>query len=349
MKNTYQAMQVTRPGVLEMVDRPIPTPCTGEVLIEVEACGICGADISDIEGADPTLQPPRVPGHEVVGRIKALGAHTSSIWKIGQRVGVGRLGGHCNECAQCRQGNFQLCPNQHFVGATCDGGYAELMIARSSGLVSIPDELDAVEAAPLLCAGIATFNALKKCGANAGDTVAILGIGGLGHMALQYARRMGFRVIAVGRGQDIADDALALGAHLYIDTNNEDAAATLNSLGGAQAIVSTVGHPDAVSAVMGGLAPQGRLILLGAHKSPLPVSSGQLVVGERSVCGSLTGTPYENERTLDFSVLTDVRPRIEVMPLEQANEAFQKLKSGEAKFRIVLTVAGESEAQKGLS
>lgn len=348
MKNTYQAMQVTRPGVLELVDRPRPTPCTGEVLIEVEACGICGADISDIEGADPTLQPPRVPGHEVVGRIKALGAYTPSIWKVGQRVGVGRLGGHCNECTQCRQGNFQLCSNQHFVGATCDGGYAELMLARSTGLVSIPDELDAVEAAPLLCAGIATFNALKKCEANPGDTVAILGIGGLGHMALQYARRMGFRVIAIGRGDDIADDALSLGAHLYIDTNKEDAAATLNGLGGAQAIVSTIGHPEAVSAVMGGLAPQGRLVMLGANKAPLPVSSGQLVAGERSVLGSITGTPYENEKTLDFSVLTDVRPRIEVMPFEQANEAFQRLKSGDAKFRIVLTVARDSAVPKGV-
>lgn len=345
MKNTYQAMQVTKPGVLEMVNRPRPTPCTGEVLIEVEACGICGADISDIEGADPSLQPPRVPGHEVVGRIKAIGAQTSGNWKIGQRVGVGRLGGHCNECAQCRQGNFQLCPNQHFVGATCDGGYAELMITRSSGLVSIPDELDSEEAAPLLCAGIATFNALKKCGASAGDTVAILGIGGLGHMALQYARRMGFKVIAVGRGEDIADDALALGAHLYIDTNKDDVTSTLKNLGGAQAIISTVGQPDAVTAVMGGLAPQGRLILLGAHKSPLPVSSGQLVVGERSVLGSLTGTPYENERTLNFSVLTDVRPRIEVMPLEQANAAYHKLKSGEAKFRIVLTVTRDGAAK----
>ncbi len=337
MKTTYRAMQVTRPGFLELVERPTPTPGSGEVLIEVEACGICGADIGDIEGADPTLQPPRVPGHEVVGRIAALGEHAPSIWKVGQRVGVGRLGGHCNECVQCRQGHFQLCQNQPFVGASRDGGYAEMMLARATGLVSIPEELNAEEAAPILCAGIATFNALKKSGAQAGDTVAVLGIGGLGHMALQYARRMGFRVVAVGRGSDIADDALALGAHLYIDTDSEDAAAKLKRMGGAQAIVTTIGHPGTVMGLMGGLAPQGRLVLLGAGKDPLPVSAGHLVVGERSVLGSITGTPYENEKTLNFSVLAGVRPMIEVMPLEQASAAYQKMKSGDVKFRMVLT------------
>lgn len=338
MKTTYRAMQVTRPGFLELVERPTPTPGVGEVLIEVEACGICGADAGDIEGADPGLQPPRVPGHEVVGRIAAQGEHTPSVWKIGQRVGVGRLGGPCGECVQCRQGHFQLCQNQPFVGATCDGGYAEMMLARASGLVSIPEELNAEEAAPILCAGIATFNALKKCGAQAGDTVAVLGIGGLGHMALQYARRMGFRVVAVGRGSDIAKDAQALGAHVYIDTHAEDAAARLRSMGGAHAIVTTIGQSDAVSALMGGLAPQGRLVLLGAGKDPLPVSASHLVVGERSVLGSITGSPYENEKTLDFSVLAGVRPMIEVMPLEQANEAYQRMKSGDVKFRMVLSV-----------
>lgn len=340
MKTTYRAMQVTRPGVLELVERRTPAPAAGEVLIEVEACGICGADAADIEGADPSLQPPRVPGHEVVGRIAALGAGTPSMWKPGQRVGVGRLGGHCNECVQCRRGEFQLCRNQPFVGATCDGGYAEAMLARSTGLVSIPDELAAEEAAPILCAGMATFNALKKCGAQAGDTVAILGIGGLGHMALQYARRMGFRVVAIGRGADIAGDALALGAHLYVDTRQEDAAARLRTLGGAQAVVTTIGDAGAVSALVGGLAPQGRLVLLGAGKDPLPVSAGQLVVGERSLLGSITGSPYENEKTLDFSVLAGVRPRIEVLPLEQAAEAYRRMRSGEVKFRMVLAMGG---------
>lgn len=338
MTTTYRAMQVSRPGVLELVERVTPTPGIGQVLIEVEACGICGADAGDIEGADPTLQPPRVPGHEVVGRIAALGEHVPSIWRVGQRVGIGRLGGHCNECSQCRQGNFQLCQNQSFVGASCDGGYAEMMIARASGLVSIPDELNAEEAAPILCAGIATFNALKKSGAQAGDTVAILGIGGLGHMALQYARRMGFRVVAVGHGSDIAQDAMDLGAHVYIDSSKEDAVETLKNMGGAHAIVTTIGVPAAVSALMPGLAPQGRLVLLGAGKDPLPVSTGHLVVGERSLLGSITGTPYENEKTLDFSVLAGVRPRIEVMPFERANKAYQRMKSGDVKFRMVLTV-----------
>ena len=337
MKATYRAMQVSQPGILELVERQTPVPGSGEVLIEVEACGICGADVGDIERSEP-VQPPRVPGHEVVGRIAALGANTPSIWQVGQRVGVGRLGGYCNECVPCRQGRFQLCQNQRFVGATCDGGYAEMMLARATGLVSIPDELNAEEAAPMLCAGIATFNALKKCGAQAGDIVAIVGIGGLGHMALQYARKMGFKVVAIGRGSDIADDAKALGAHTYIDTDQDDPMAHLQRMGGAHAIVSTIGHASTVSALMRGLAPSGRLVLLGAGKGPLPIAAGQLVVGERSVVGSITGSPYENERTLDFSVLADIRPRIETMPLEQANDAYQRMKSGDVKFRMVLTM-----------
>ncbi|HHF0928411.1 TPA: alcohol dehydrogenase [Pseudomonas aeruginosa] len=339
MKTTYRAMQVTRPGVLELAERPTPAPGVGEVLIEVEACGICGADTGDIERADPTLQPPRVPGHEVVGRIAALGEHTPSNWKVGQRVGVGRLGGHCGECVQCRQGRFQLCQNQPVLGATCDGGYAELMLARATGLVSIPDELDADEAAPILCAGIATFNALKKCGAEAGDTVAILGIGGLGHMALQYARRMGFKVIAIGRGRDIAEDALTLGAHLYIDTREEDAAVRLKSMGGARAIVTMIDHAETVSALLVGLAPEGRLVVLNPGKEPLQVPAGLLVGGQRSILGSITGTPYDNEKTLNFSVLADVRPWIETMPLENAQDAYLRMKSGDVKFRMVLTMS----------
>ncbi|WP_338662449.1 alcohol dehydrogenase [Pararoseomonas sp. SCSIO 73927] len=346
MRATFRAMQVSTPGTLELVERATPTPGSGEVLIEVEACGICGADAADIDRANPELRPPRVPGHEVVGRLVALGEGTPSIWKLGQRVGVGRLGGHCNECGQCRQGQFQLCENQPFVGASCDGGYAEMMLARATGLVAIPDELRSEEAAPILCAGIATFNALKKSGAEAGDLVAVLGIGGLGHMALQYARRMGFRVVAVGRGPDIAEDALRLGAHLYVDTRQEDAAARLKSLGGAKAILTTIGNAVAVSSLMAGLAPRGRLVLLGAGKDPLPVSAGHLVVGERSVLGSITGTPYENERTLDFSVLAGVRPQIETMPLERVSEAYQRMKSGDVKFRMVLTMEGLGDASQ---
>jgi alcohol dehydrogenase len=338
MKTTYRAMQVSQPGRLELVERPMPQPGPGQVLIEVEACGICGADINDIEGADPGLQPPRVPGHEVVGRIVATGSATPPMWTLGQRVGVGRLGGHCNACLQCRRGQFQLCRNQPFVGASCDGGYAEMMLARATGLVAIPEELAPQHAAPILCAGIATFNALKKSGAQAGDVVAVLGIGGLGHMALQYARKMGFKVVAVGRGTDIAQDATALGAHVYVDTGSDDAAAVLRTLGGAQAIVATIGHANVLANLLDGLAPQGRLVVLGAGRDPLAVRTGLLVAGERSVMGSITGTPYENEKTLDFSVLADVRPWIETLPLEQAGEAYRRMKSGAAKFRMVLTM-----------
>jgi alcohol dehydrogenase len=341
MKTTYRAMQVSSPGVLELVERETPQPGVGEVLLQVEACGICGADAADIEKANPAPRPPRVPGHEVVGRIVALGPHAASIWKVGQRVGVGRLGGHCNECVQCRQGRFQLCQNQPVVGATCDGGYAEMMLARSTGLVSIPDELNAEEAAPILCAGLATFNALKKCGAQAGDTVAILGIGGLGHMALQYARNMGFKVVAIGRGSDVAADALALGAHVYIDNREEDATARLKSMGGAQAIVTMIDHAETVSALLGGLAPEGRLVVLNPGKSPLQIPAGLLVGGQRSILGSITGTPFDNEKALNFSVLVNVRPHIEVLPLVQAGEAYEKLKSGNVKYRMVLTMGNQ--------
>lgn len=346
MTASYRAMQVTEPGRLELVERPGVEPAAGEVLIAVEACGICGADAGDIENADPTLQPPRVPGHEVVGRVAAVGPNVPSIWRAGQRVGVGRKGGHCLECAQCRAGRFHLCPNQPIVGASCDGGYAEMMVARATGLVAIPDELAPEEAAPILCAGIATFNALKKCGAEAGDTVAVFGIGGLGHMAVQYARRMGFRVIAIGRGEDIAADALALGAHHYIDAEGEDAAEALKALGGAKAILSTPVHAAPVAALMPGLAPEGRMVLLGVGKDPLPVAMGPLIGGERGVIGSITGSPYENERALDFSVLTGVRPKIETMPLERAAEAYQRMRSGDVKFRMVLTMGERADAHQ---
>ena len=338
MKPTYRAMQVTSPGVLELVERPTPRPSWGEVLIEVEACGVCGADAADIERVAPAGAPPRVPGHEVVGRLAALGEGVSPRWTLGQRVGVGRLGGHCNECPQCRQGRFQLCENQPVVGASCDGGYAEMMIARGTGLVSIPDELASEEAAPILCAGIATFNALKKSGAEAGDLIAVAGIGGLGHLALQYARRMGFKVVAIGRGQAVAEDALALGAHAYIDATTEDAAAALRTMGGAQAILATLSHAETTSALLAGLAPRGRLVVLGVGKDPLVVPTGALVADELSVLGSITGTPYENERTLAFSILTGVRPRIEFLPLEKAQEAYCRLESGGVKYRLVLTM-----------
>lgn len=338
MKKTYRAMQVTSPGVLELVERKTPEPGPGEVLIRIEACGICGADAGAIEGREAGLQFPRVPGHEVVGRIVALGTGTPSFWQLGQRVGVGRLGGHCHACVPCRRGQFQLCENQPFVGSSRDGGYAEMMLANHTGLVSIPDELTSVEAAPLLCAGLATFNALKKSGAQAGDLVAIQGIGGLGHLAVQYARKMGFKVIAVGRGADIADTVLGLGAHGYVDSEQEDAAARLRGMGGAQVIMTTITDSRAASALMSGLAPQGKLLVVGAGKEPLAISPGLLVGDECMVQGTLTGSPFESEKTLDFSLLADIRPMNETVPLERANEAYQRMRSGQAVFRMVLTM-----------
>ncbi|RDW13476.1 alcohol dehydrogenase catalytic domain-containing protein [Paracoccus thiocyanatus] len=342
MTATYRAMQIAEPGRLELVERPIPEPPAGQVLIAVEACGICGADANDIENG----APGRIPGHEVVGRIVTLGEGVPAIWRIGQRVGVGRFGGHCETCRECRRGRFHLCRNQPVLGASCDGGYAEMMIARATGLVSIPQELTSAEAAPILCAGIATFNALKKSGAEAGDTVAILGIGGLGHMALQYARRMGLRVVAVGRGADIAAEALSLGAHRYIDANTENAAEALVAMGGAQAILTMIADSAAIAALLPGLAPEGRLVLLGAGKDPLPLPLGHLVGGERGVIGSITGSPYENERVLDFSVLTGARPMIETMPLDRAMEAYRKMRSGDVKFRMVLTMKENANAHQ---
>jgi alcohol dehydrogenase len=340
----YQAMQISRPGQLDLVERPVPVPEAGEVLIRIEACGICGADRGDIENADPAAR--RVPGHEVVGRLVALGPEVSDLWQVGQRVGVGRFGGHCGRCRECRRGRFHLCRQQPVMGSSRDGSYAEMMTARATGLVAIPEELSAEEAAPILCAGIATFNGLKASGAEPGDTVAILGIGGLGHMALQYARRMGFRVIAIGRGQDIASDALELGAHRYIDILRENAAQVLSDLGGAAAILSTITASGTVAAVLPGLATAGRLVLLGVGQDPLAVSPGFLVGGERTIVGSITGSPYENEQTLDFSVLTDARPRIETMPLKDANQAYQRMLSGEVKFRMVLTMGESNDAHQ---
>lgn len=341
MTATYRAVQAIHPGRLELVERETPAPGAGEVLLAVEACGICGADAADIERVEPGR--PRVPGHEVVGRIAALGSGVPSIWTVGQRVGVGRLGGHCNACQQCRAGRFNLCTDQPVVGVSRDGGYAEMMLARATGLVSIPEELDSHDAAPILCAGIATFNALRKCGAEAGDLVVVLGIGGLGHMAVQYARKMGFKVVAAGRGQDIGQDAFDLGAHVYIDTSRESLADALGAMGGAQAILSTIGDAATVSAAMAGLAPRGTMVLLGVGRDALAVSSGFLVGGERAVLGSITGSPHQNEKALRFSALVDALPRVETRPLEQAAAAYQRMKSGEVKFRMVLTMDRTSQ------
>ncbi len=338
MTKTYRVMQVVEPGVLQLAERIYPEPGKGEVVINVEACGICGADIFDIDNVKPNLSPPRVPGHEVVGRIVALGTEVSNQWTIGQRVGVGRLGGPCYACDFCRQGLFQQCSDQPVVGSSIDGGYAEAMLVRASGLVAIPDELNSVEAAPILCAGIATFNALRKCGAQAGDTVAILGVGGLGHMAIQYAKRMGYRVVAIGRGDDIRQLAYTLGAHEYIDSNMQPLDEELQRIGNFDAAIVTINESTLTTLLFNHLSPSSKMVILGAGKDPLVFTSGAMVGGERHIFGSITGTPYENEKALSFSVLTQVKPMIETMPLECANEAFLKMKSGKANFRIVLTM-----------
>ncbi|UPG93861.1 alcohol dehydrogenase catalytic domain-containing protein [Luteibacter aegosomatissinici] len=337
MSPTYRALQVTPSGALEFVTRRRPTPPAGEVLIQVEACGMCGADLADIRVAASTPGSTRVPGHEVVGRIIDIGSGVAPIWAVGQRVGVGRLAGHCGHCRVCGEGQFHLCPHQAFVGSSRDGGYAELMLARGTGLVSIPTALDPVEAAPILCAGVATLNALRKSNAQPSDTVAILGIGGLGHMAIQYANRMGFRVVAMGRGTAKAVDAERLGAHAYIDTAHGDGPARLSALGGAQCIISTVADAQLTASFVAGLAPGGRLILLAAGREAMPMAGGPLVIAERSVHGSLTGTPRDIERALAFSELTQRLPMVECYPLADANAAIAKLSAGEARFRLVLT------------
>ena len=337
LQQSYKAFQVTRPGVLELVERNRPEPSEHEVLVDVEACGLCGADRTTIEGLDKRITYPRVPGHEIVGRIRAKGRAVSSGWLLGQRVGIGRLGGHCLSCMSCRQGHFNLCEDQPTVGSSIDGGYADCVLVRATALVSIPESLASVDAAPILCAGIASFNGLKRSGARSGDLVAIHGIGGLGHMALQYARSMGFEVAAIGRGEEFAADAIRLGAHWTIRSDQVDPAAFLQSRGGARAIVTTVTDSHAVSALITGLSRRGSLVLLGVGREPLHISPGWLVSGERRVLGVMTGTPRQSEQLLDYSVLTNIRPAIQTWPLDQAPLAYERLRNGQIRYRAVLT------------
>jgi propanol-preferring alcohol dehydrogenase len=334
---TYRAVQVTEPGRLALAELPLPTPGPGQVRVRVEACGVCHTDAVTVEGMMP-VDFPRVPGHEVVGRIDAVGDGVTD-WAVGRRVGVGYLGGHCGQCARCRRGDFVNCLDQPLTGMHVDGGYAEALVVRESGLVAIPDELDSVEAAPLLCAGLTTFNALRNSGARAGDLVAVLGIGGLGHLGVQYARRMGFRVVAIARGAEKEALALELGAHLYIDSVAQDAAAELTKLGGARLILATASSAPAMSALIPGLAPGGELLVVGADAEPVRVATTDLLFGERSVRGALTGSSADNEDTLAFSVLQDVRARIEVVPLAEAPAAYARMMSNQARFRMVLDMS----------
>lgn len=334
---TYRAVQAIEPGRLALAELPEPTPAPGHVRVRIEACGVCHSDAGTVEAAFP-IDFPRVPGHEVVGQIDAIGDGVTG-WAVGRRVGVGFLAGHCGHCARCRRGDFVNCLEQPITGVHVDGGYAELLIARQTGLVAIPDELDSVEAAPLLCAGITTFNALRNSRARAGDLIAVLGIGGLGHLAVQYARRMGFRVVAIARGAEKEAVARELGAHEYVDSVAQDAAAELTRLGGAQVILATVSRAEAMSALIPGLAPRGEMLGVGADAEPIRVSTTELIFGERSVVGRLTGSAADNEDTLAFSVLQDVRARIEVVPLAEAPAAYARMMSNQARFRIVLDMS----------
>jgi len=335
MKSTYKAVEVSAPGKLQVVERPVTEPGAGQVRIRVEACGICHTDAATVTGTYPGLKLPRVPGHEVVGRIEALGSGVSN-WKIRQRVGVGFFGGEDGVCEPCRRGDMVQCQNPVIPGITVDGGYAEVMIAEAHGIAAIPDELTSVEAAPLLCAGITTYNALRNAGLRGGDLVAVQGIGGLGHLGVQFARRMGFHTVAIGKGREKEKLAKDLGAHVYIDTAADDAAAVLQRMGGARAILATAPSGDAMGPLVSGLAARGKLIVVGVPGDPIQLNAFPLVFGGRSIYGSLTGTPIDNEDTLAFSVLENIRPMIETMPLEQAADAYARMIQGKARFRMVL-------------
>jgi propanol-preferring alcohol dehydrogenase len=320
-----------------MVERAVPTPSAGQVLIHVEACGVCHSDAGTVEAQLPGVVYPRVPGHEAIGRVEKLGEGVTT-WKVGQRVGVGFFGGEDGTCDTCRRGDTAYCQSPIITGVTSDGGYAEMMIGESRALVRIPDELKSEEAAPLVCTGITTFNALRNSG-RAGDTVAIQGLGGLGHLGVQYARKMGFRTVAIGFGPDKEHLAPKFGAHMYIDAKSEDAAAALQKLGGADVILATAPSGSAIASLLPALAVRGKLVVVGVSGDAIPVNGVPLIFGGRSVIGSLTGRAIETQDTLDFSVLTDVRPMIETLPLAKAEEAYKRMMSGDARFRMVLTMA----------
>ena len=341
MNRTYKAVQVTQPGKLEVVERAVVEPAFGQVRIRVEACGVCHTDALTVEGGFPGLTYPRVPGHGAIGRIDAIGSGVQG-WKEGQRVGVGYMGGHCGYCENCRRGDFVNCQNQPISGTSTDGGYAEIMIAQVTGLVAIPDDLLSTEAAPLLCAGLTTFNGLRNSKARPGELVAIQGVGGLGHLGIQFARRMGFQVAAIARGPEKESLARKLGAHHYIDSNAQDPVAALQTLGGARLILATAANSKSMSPLLGGLAPRGQLIVAGTGgNEPIGVDPGPLLFGMRSIAGTMTGSSIDAEDTLSFSSLQGIRPMIETVPLANAAEAYGRMMRNEARFRIVL-VTGHS-------
>ncbi len=333
-----KAAQISKPGAdFEIVERQILHPGAGQVRIKVQACGVCHSDALTKEGLWPGIQYPRVPGHEVAGIVDELGAAVS-VWKKGQRVGVGWHGGQDNTCPECRRGDFRNCRNVKIAGISYDGGYQQYMLAPVEALVAIPDSLSDVDAAPLLCAGITTFNALRHSGASPGDLVAVQGIGGLGHLGIQFANKFGYKVAAIGRGPENAPLAKKLGASVYIDSQSTNAAAELQKLGGAKVIVATAPNSKAMSELIDGLGPNGKLMVIGAAFDPIEVTPIQLITGSRTIQGWTAGTPADSEDTLRFAELSGVRPMIETYPLEQAAEAYARMMSGKAEFRVVLTM-----------
>jgi D-arabinose 1-dehydrogenase-like Zn-dependent alcohol dehydrogenase len=333
-----KAAQVPKPGAdFEIVEREIPKPGAGQVLIKVQACGVCHSDQFTKEGTWPGIQYPRVPGHEVAGIIDELGDGVSE-WRKGQRVGVGWHGGHDGTCLQCRRGDFRNCRNLKVPGISYDGGYQQYMVAPLEALVAMPESLGAAEAAPLLCAGITMYNALRHSGAMPGDLVAVLGIGGLGHLGIQFANKFGYKVAAIARGPEDAALAKKLGASVYIDSKSTNAAEALQKLGGAQVILATAPSSKAMSEIFDGLGPNGKLMVIGVAFDPLEVTPVQLVSGSRSIQGWASGTAADEEDTLRFAELSGVRPMIETYPLEKAAEGYARMISGKAQFRVVLTM-----------
>ena len=333
-----KAAQVPKPGAdFQIVEREIPTPGPGEVRIKVQACGVCHSDSLTKEGQWPGIQYPRAPGHEIAGTIDELGPGVSE-WRKGQRVGVGWHGGHDGTCRACRRGDFRNCQNVKIPGISYDGGYQQYMVAPTEAVAAMPDGLGDVEAAPLLCAGITMYNSLRHSGALPGDLVAIEGVGGLGHLGIQFANKFGYRVAAIGRGPENAPLAKTLGASVYIDSQAVNATQELQRLGGAQVIVATAPSSKAMSELFDGLSPNGKLMVVGVAFEPIEVTPVQLITGSRAIQGWTTGSTADEEDTLRFAELSGVRPMIETYPLEKAGEAYARMMSGKAKFRVVLTM-----------
>ncbi len=335
---TMKAAQVTAAGAgLSIVELQVPDPGPGQVRIKVQACGVCRSDAIILEGRRPGIAYPRVPGHEVAGLVDAVGIGVTE-WRKGQRVGLGWHGGHDGTCPECRRGDFRLCRNEKNPGLSYDGGYQEFMLAPVEALVSIPDNLSDIDAAPLLCAGSNTYNALRRSGAQPGDLVAVQGIGGLGHLGIQFANKFGYKVAAVGRGSEIESLAMKLGADVYIDSKVKNAAEELQKLGGARVIIATAPDSRAMTELIGGLGSNGKLLLIGVASDPIALAPVQLIRGGKTVEGWAGVTPADSEATLRFAELRGVRPMIETYPLEKAAEAYARMMSGNAQFRVVLTM-----------